>query len=171
MPVFLCLCLMPYLLVIDTRGRLLPTTTQKYLAKAMYWRLATMCRLNNDYGSVERDKLEGNLNSVNFLEFQANPNTTRTTTSSTVAGDSRKDTLLALARYERKDLDEIVARLDSEIESAETSPEFTKREKRKMAILRMFVDVTDLYGQIYVIRDIASRMKKNTANGSNVNGE
>jgi hypothetical protein len=34
-----------------------------------------------------------------------------------------------------------------------------------MAVICMFIDVTDLYGQIYVIRDIASRMKKNTGNG------
>ncbi|KAI0454657.1 hypothetical protein F5B21DRAFT_524467 [Xylaria acuta] len=148
-----------------------PTTTQKYLAEAMCWRLATTCRMYNDYGSVERDKLEGNLNSVNFPEFQLTPNSTQKTTSSTVTGDRRKDTLLAFAEYERKDLDEIVARLDGEIDSAETSPEFKNREKRKMAILRMFVDVTDLYGQIYVIRDIASRMKKNTGNGDIVNGE
>ncbi|KAI1757668.1 hypothetical protein F4782DRAFT_137943 [Xylaria castorea] len=148
-----------------------PTTTQKYLAEAMCWRLATMCRMYNDYGSVERDKIEGNLNSVNFPEFQVNLNTTEATRRSTVAGDSRKNTLLAFAEYEREDLDEIVARLDGEIDTAETSPEFNTLEKRKMAILRMFVDVTDLYGQIYVIRDIASRMKKDTGNGDVVNKE
>ncbi|KAI0867092.1 hypothetical protein F4860DRAFT_521219 [Xylaria cubensis] len=142
-----------------------PTTTQKYLAEAMCWRLATMCRMYNDYGSVERDKLEGNLNSVNFPEFQVTSNTTEVTRKSLIAGDSRKDTLLAFAEYERKDLDEIVSRLEGEIDSAETSSEFKAHEKRKMAILRMFIDVTDLYGQIYVIRDIATRMKKNTENG------
>ncbi|KAI0554730.1 hypothetical protein F4679DRAFT_595291 [Xylaria curta] len=142
-----------------------PTTAQKYLAEAMCWRLATMCRMYNDYGSVERDRLEGNLNSVNFPEFQMTSNTTEVTREPSVTGDRRKDTLLTFAEYERKDLHEIVSRLNGEIDSAETSSEFKTREKRKMAILRMFIDVTDLYGQIYVIRDIASRMKKNEENG------
>ncbi|KAJ8120179.1 hypothetical protein ONZ43_g3048 [Nemania bipapillata] len=142
-----------------------PSTTQKYLAEALCWRLATMCRMYNDYGSVGRDKKEGNLNSVNFPEFQAPQNMTQAKPSTNVSGDSRKDTLLALAEYERKDLDTIVARLDLEINSQETPPEIKSREKRKMEILRMFIDVTDLYGQIYVIRDIASRMKKSTGHG------
>ncbi|KAI1433454.1 hypothetical protein GGR50DRAFT_696083 [Xylaria sp. CBS 124048] len=147
-----------------------PTTTQKYLAESMCWRLATMCRMYNDYGSVERDKLEGNLNSVNFPEFHLSPNKKQGTTGSAEVEDGRKDTLLALAEYERRDLEEIVTRLDCEIDSADTSAKSKNRGRRKMALFRMFIDVTDLYGQIYVIRDIASRMKNNASNGGIANG-
>ncbi len=32
-------------------------------------------------------------------------------------------------------------------------------EDRKLGIFRIFFDVADLYGQIYVVKDIASRMR------------
>ena len=42
---------------------------QQYLAQDLCRHLATMCRQNNDHGSVLRDQQEGNLNSVDFPEF------------------------------------------------------------------------------------------------------
>jgi len=144
-----------------------PTATQKYLAEAMCRCLATMCRMYNDYGSVSRDRLEGNLNSVNFPEFLTESPASIPSGSHDEEDEitARKETLLALAGYEREDLNEIFSRLDAAIESASeektSTSEFRSREKRKMAIVGMFIDVTDLYGQIYVIRDIASRMTRN----------
>ncbi|RYP17316.1 hypothetical protein DL765_004607 [Monosporascus sp. GIB2] len=131
-----------------------PTAAQKYLSEAVCRHLASMCRMYNDYGSIMRDQLEGNLNSINFPEFQ-------TVKAMPINGamQSRKDTLFKLAEYERNGLNDALERLANEAELVGASSTVTKLEKRKMVIWRMFVDVTDLYGQIYVVRDIASRMK------------
>lgn len=133
------------------------TVAEKYFASDMCRHLATMCRMYNDYGSVARDKAEGNLNSVNFPEF------------GTVGGkqkamdvmEAKKKALFKLAEYERSCLDESLRRLSEEGRgSGSHSAEAEMVKERQITIWRMFCDVTDLYGQIYVVRDIASRMIK-----------
>ena len=113
------------------------TAKQKYLAQDLCRHLATMCRQYNDYGSVVRDREEGNLNSIDFAEFQG----------ISESDESKKKTLLSLAEYERECLNLAAQRLKSEISSD------------LMRKMQLFIDVTDLFGQIYVARDIASRMK------------
>ena len=54
-----------------------------------------------------------------------------------------------VAEYERECCMTALDRLENE----------TGLDARTKRILRMFVDVTDLYGQIYVAKDIASRMR------------
>ena len=50
-----------------TRGApLLRTARQSYVVEDLCGHLARMCRLYNDYGSLRRDRAEGNLNCVNF---------------------------------------------------------------------------------------------------------
>ncbi|KAL8941934.1 MAG: hypothetical protein Q9216_001962 [Gyalolechia sp. 2 TL-2023] len=137
-----------------------PGAKQKYYAQALCRHLATMCRQYNDYGSVARDRAEGNLNSVNFPEFH--PSTEEGGSSAVdlaaAAADSGgkgddeiKAAVLELAEFERKGVVLAKERLNGEL------------ERDKMGAVReavgVFVDVTDLYGQIYVARDIASRMK------------
>ncbi|KAI0598800.1 terpene synthase family protein [Biscogniauxia sp. FL1348] len=122
-----------------------PTVAQKYFAQCFCRHLATMCRMYNDYGSVSRDQAEGNLNSVDFPEFGG-------------AGaplPSKKQELFKMAEYERCCLNDAIARLESEAAASPVS--IAGVENRKLAIWRVFYDVTDLHGQIYVIRDIASR--------------
>ncbi|KAK7751443.1 hypothetical protein SLS62_006528 [Diatrype stigma] len=127
-----------------------PTVSQKYFAQALCRHLSTMCRMYNDYGSAERDAAEGNLSSLNFPEFASGPGCS--------AVDQRKRELYKLAEYERGCMDEALARLGQE---AAAAPSLAARraEARKLAVWRVFVDVTDLHGQIYVVRDIASRIK------------
>lgn len=91
----------------------------------------------NDYGSIARDRGERNVNSVNFPEFAGG------------AKEGRQKALFALAEYERVNMQRGLARLG----------DLTGQDKRQlMERVRMFCNVTDLYGQIYVARDIASRM-------------
>lgn len=116
-----------------------PTTAQKYFAKDACQHLASMCRMYNDYGSVQCDKAEGNLNSINLPEFAAR----------TVDPDRRKAELFELAEYERACLKSAISRLQKSAPNV----------KRKMQVLELFSDVTDLYGQIYMVKDIASRAK------------
>ncbi|KAI1459354.1 terpene synthase family protein [Annulohypoxylon moriforme] len=122
-----------------------PTATQKYFAECFCRHLATMCRMYNDCGSVARDQAEGNLNSVDFPEFGG-------------AGASlrrKKQQLLKMAEYERRCLDGAIACLEAEAAACPATAAVV--ENRKLAIWRLFCNVTDLHGQIYVIRDIASR--------------
>ncbi|KAK6067517.1 hypothetical protein SCUP515_10119 [Seiridium cupressi] len=107
--------------------------------------VANLCRMYNDYGSLERDEEEHALNSVNFPEFfyhdgkQASP-----ITSSTSSGDAKSE-LLWIAEYERRGLDVAMNLLEKELGPGEL-----------MSALRMFVDVTDLYGQSHVLKDITA---------------
>lgn len=98
-----------------------------------------MCRQYNDYGSLQRDRDDRNLNSVNFPEFVSG------------GGDdsdrSLKDELFAIAEYERMGLGMAMGRL-KELTGVRREGE------RLMKAVELFVDVTDVYGQIYVLRDI-----------------
>ena len=116
---------------------------KRYVAEEAGRKLSTMCRMYNDYGSVQRDRAERNVNSLDFPEFHVG-----------VGGgggqekaDQRKADLMYLAEYERECLNRALERLGG------------MTEKGTMTRVRLFVNVTDLYGQIYVARDIASRMK------------
>ena len=146
---------------------------QHYFLQALYRHLATMCRQYNDYGSIERDRVEQNLNSVNFPEFaeaatEADGSTTSSDAPSDLPGGSVtshadgnnssegndnfpmrriKESLLTIAAYERGCLNLTMEKLGKLL------------DKKTMRAIQTFVDVTDLYGQIYVARDIATRMK------------
>ena len=141
-----------------------PTAGEKYFASVMCRHLATMCRMYNDYGSVARDKTERNLNSVNFPEFE----TISGTGLAVDAMDAKKKALFKLAEYERSCLDEALRRLSEEASGPQGSDSFKAAtvKERQIAIWRMFCNVTDLYGQIYVVRDIASGMVKPMAKRS-----
>ncbi|QDS74818.1 hypothetical protein FKW77_002408 [Venturia effusa] len=116
-------------------GDCFKTAREKYVAEDLCRHLASMCRQYNDYGSLQRDRDDGNLNSVNFPEF--------------VGEDDRvlKDELFAIAEYERMGLDMAMDRLR----------ELTGSRREGRAVMKgveLFVDVTDVYGQMYVLRDI-----------------
>jgi hypothetical protein len=124
------------------------TAKQKYLSQDLCSHLATMCRQYNDYGSVARDRAEANLNSLDFSEFcdderAATTNGIKTGTTS----DDKKDELFWLAEYERSCMEKARMELQKEI-----SPSLARS-------LKLFINVTDMFGQIYVLKDIASRMK------------
>lgn len=134
---------------------------QKYLAQDLCRYLATMCRQYNDYGSVSRDRAEGNLNSLDFPEFddptgghvsgrdwgRATVEIGENTGSGFGNDGKKKQELMWLAEYERQCLDLAVGKL------AEILPSSI------VDALRLFVGVTDLYGQMYVAQDLTSRIK------------
>ena len=111
----------------------------QYLSQDVCRHLATMCRQYNDYGSMARDREEHNLNSMDFLmvgkeddEKERHANT---------CADKRL-LLLEIAQYERECLELAVKRLQPEVSKAAWNA------------WEVFLTVTDLYGQIYVARDI-----------------
>lgn len=134
-----------------------------YLASDVCRHLASLCRQYNDYGSVRRDNAEGSLNSIDFPEFHQGWQQSHETKevaqgtpdapcqengkngedrSKFKKTDHRRSELMKLADYERQCLDHALRRLKPLI------------YQRTSLALQVFVNVTDLYGQIYVVRDI-----------------
>lgn len=158
-----------------------------YLSKSLCRHLATMCRQYNDYGSAKRDAEECNLNSLDFPEFRNTishndefctgdlsvPAKGSDTSSARLADNnevfeatqeihelsssenkvketirtSAKDDLMAIAEFERSCTQLAMKNL------TEMLPSTTIHK------LQVFIDVTDMFGQIYVQKDIASRVK------------
>jgi hypothetical protein len=127
------------------------TSRSKYLAQDLCHHLATMCRQYNDYGSIARDREEANLNSVDFDEFNTSIDQGAVGKDEREADACKLKQLFWLAEYERECLN--FARRELEKEVSESI----------MRKIMLFVNVTDLYGQIYVARDIASRRTNGTA--------
>jgi hypothetical protein len=141
--------------VSSEQNEVFPTSLTRYLSLELGSHLAAMCRMYNDYGSVARDREEGNVNSINFAEFDTIRSTSpqylgvsqKQLLSDDRIGATKKAELLELARYEQSRVVDVQKRLD---------PFVNARTRR---VMKLFVDVTDLYGQIYMVRDIASRVK------------
>ncbi|KAI1206322.1 uncharacterized protein F4807DRAFT_463811 [Annulohypoxylon truncatum] len=125
-----------------------------YLTEDLCRHLASLCRMYNDWGSLRRDADECNLNSVNFPEFHSTPllpsQSTGKEECAKVDEKRVKSELLWIAEYERRGLQTSLALLEEELGS---------RGKRTVDALKLFVNVTDLYGQIYVLKDVGTRTK------------
>ncbi|KAL4905807.1 hypothetical protein BDW74DRAFT_177509 [Aspergillus multicolor] len=129
---------------------------QKYLFASLTRHLSTLCRQYNDYGSILRDREEGTLNSVNFPELWEHmaPSDVRACIADSEPEQpdeqAMKDDLMWIAEYERECCHRALEKLLEE----------SSLDERECRVLRTFVDVTELYGQIYVARDIASRIER-----------
>ena len=141
----------------QTEGKsldLFPTATSRYLAKATAQHLASLCRMYNDFGSLNRDRAERNLNSVDFPELKDHEYG-----SDGVPGDAElKARLMKLAELEREFLSCAKRRLEREVDTIGGMHGNSNRDLAKRFV-DCFVRITDCYGQIYVVKDIASRMK------------
>lgn len=142
-----------------------PTLVQKYLAKDTCRHLSTFSRLGNDLGSIVRDIADGNVNGIHFPEFQVAKVHAEGTAGSQSAESGtldklahKKTILLRLVDYERACFIEALKNLDEEIELTVTNVSLRDTERRKMEIWRWFCDVVDFWSQMYVARDISSRL-------------
>ena len=115
---------------------LFSTVQQSYLADDVCRHLATMCRIYNDYGSLQRDRDEQNLNSLDFSEFSCLREDV----------ELAKQDLLCLGNYERSCLENALHQLEK-----------TRLAPGALDWMRIFITVTDMFGEIYVREDIASR--------------
>jgi hypothetical protein len=139
-----------FLCLIGESGKnIIANLHQRYALEDACHHLATTCRQYNDFGSVVRDQEERNLNSVNFPEFDIATDGAMTAKE---LNERRKADLLEVATYEKRCLDRVVGELREIL------------EPKVMEKLDMFIQVTDLYGQIYIARDIGiRRMEENKA--------
>ncbi|KAI9886142.1 MAG: hypothetical protein M1823_002045 [Watsoniomyces obsoletus] len=133
-----------------------PTVQQKYLACDLGSHVSIMSRLYNDYGSIARDRAEGNLNSINFPEFHGSPaqndDDERSVEEQGNAEEARSKTaLLDLARYERQRAQHTTEVLVTSLSE--------KKSKFKAGAIRLFVRVAELYGDMYVARDLTNKVR------------
>lgn len=115
----------------------LPTPEIKYIAQDCCTHLSVVCRMFNDYGSLERDRKECILNSMFFPEFEG---------SQKAEKDLRTD-LLRLTKYERKCL----AMSFEELETV-----CGARHRRVYDMARLFYNASEIYTEVYEIRDLNS---------------
>ncbi|KAK1992304.1 ent-kaurene synthase [Colletotrichum falcatum] len=144
-------CLIPQTVCRSLAGRdILPTAEEKYYAEAVSKHSGCMCRIYNDLGSISRDAAEGNINSLDYPEF-----------GHTVAKE-KKAALWDIAQFERAAWEHALERLEEATERRMAS--MGAKEKRdteaRMKYWRMYCHITDLYGQIWVIRDYSSDVMK-----------
>ena len=127
------MCLLGY------RKDVLSTAADKGIGEAACRYLAALSRMYKDCRFLRRDRLECNLNSLPLPEFQEAP---------TLEHDEMlKTRLFLLASYEVKSLDLAVTEMG------------LISHERIISSIRMFIDVTDMYAQVYVEKRIASRIK------------
>ena len=143
---FLCL-------ISDSSRNLVASVQQRYALEDACRHLATMCRQYNDLGSLARDHDEKNLNSVNFPEFEGDSAEVETMGTKEL-NDLRKRDLFAVAEYERRCLGRVLSELEESLDAS------------VMEKLKLFVQVTDFYGQIYIARDIGIRLDAEKKNGT-----
>ena len=131
---------------------------QKYLAQELSMHIAVMSRLYNDFGSLKRDRLEANVNSVNFPEFHnAAIHATDPTEDLAVEQEIRlKAELLELAKHERHSVDIAGERFMNDLESNNEKVDGMLKKKEKADAVRLFVGVTKLYADLYVARDLSN---------------
>lgn len=143
----------------------------RYFSQSLATHLAIMCRQYNDHGSAARDAVENNLNSLDFAEFHrcsteemtknkirmdneepaVNENSRLNGAVShdhlnTIPAGKAKTDLMAIAEFERESMHLALQSLSQFVQSPAT-----------MKALKVFIDVTDTFGQIYIQKDIASR--------------
>ncbi|KAI4209555.1 MAG: hypothetical protein LQ351_007546 [Letrouitia transgressa] len=126
------------------------TPLAKYLAQDLSLHAAALCRMENDIGSVARDRAEGNLNSVDFGEFDSSA-TTSSNSSSSSSDDEvavKSHDLRLLAAYERSAYQTALARLQDLVPG------------KVHHGLRAYCNVVDLYGEIYAMEDISPRLAR-----------
>ncbi|PHH74166.1 hypothetical protein CDD82_5056 [Ophiocordyceps australis] len=154
----------------------LPSPQAKYFGEELSNRLAALSRLENDYGSLERDRVEGNLNSIDFLiaaqqaamseqETASNGDTSSATAVNTTLARAKKH-LLTLAEYERRSINRL---LHQELEPLVAPKTFEA--------LKMFAMAVDIFGQMYVLKDHTPRKAESKpaeplfTNGHGQNGD
>ena len=122
---------------------------QKMRAYTMNTHIGAFCRMYNDYGSIERDREERNLNSVNFPEFFD------ARAEGGVGGEeaAAKATLLNAAAEERDRALEHAAALYRDLEAE-------GEDGRRIAdCLRVYIGACEQFSDMYLTRDVTNRVR------------
>ncbi|ROV87853.1 hypothetical protein VSDG_09528 [Cytospora chrysosperma] len=142
----------------------LSSPQSRYVAQDVSRHLAALCRLYNDFGSVARDMAENNLNSINFPEFiqvfklhcaspharQPGPHAQHIKSSSGEQStiEQAKRRLLEIAEYEQRCLQAAMVELRDLV------------DQNVYEALMVFCTTADMYGQMYVLKDLTPAVKR-----------
>ncbi|KAI0802134.1 hypothetical protein GGR55DRAFT_459802 [Xylaria sp. FL0064] len=155
-----------YLCLIEGRSSpLQPISTEAlYVAQMVSQHLAALCRTYNDWGSRARDAAEYNVNSLNFEEIRTESETLNGVSGNgaflnqqgatgSVAGHAEPEKrLLFIAEFERRCM----------LNSLRELKEIVNEDV--YVAVKLFCDVTDIYGQIYVVKDMTPRLREEASN-------
>ncbi|KAL5941080.1 hypothetical protein ACKVV1_005809 [Pyricularia oryzae] len=140
-------CIIPQSVLPSLAGSdILPTMEEKYYGEAVCKHSAAMCRMYNDLGSIARDTAEKNLNSVHFPEFDK------------TLAETRKQALWDIAQFEREAFEDARARMERATKKrmAGMGEKEKKATELRIKYWRMYCNITDLYGQIWVVKDFSA---------------
>ncbi|KAL8808700.1 MAG: hypothetical protein Q9200_004115 [Gallowayella weberi] len=130
------------------------TVKQKLMAYKMNDHIGAFCRMYNDYGSIERDREEGNLNSVNFAEFHPGMDGENQSEEEGEEGLERvKKTLLEVAAYERRCALQVAEELYADLEKE------GKEGKRIAESLRVYMGACEQFSDMYVTKDVTNSVR------------
>lgn len=132
------LCVFLRCLVRESRHRS-RSAEEEFLFQDLWTHLGIKGRLENDRGSLRRDHKEKNLNSLDFPEFEQQ--------RSTGPGPNSQDQLTAILAYERRCCELAFGALQ---EASDRGGKDTE-----LQALRFFYFLSDLYNDIYTVRDIS----------------
>jgi hypothetical protein len=109
----------------------------RYMAQDCCNHLSVICRMFNDYGSLDRDRKESNLNSMFFPEFD---------------GKGKSDTelrteLVRLTKYERKCL---------ALSFEELATACGDRHRRIYDMVKLFYNASEIYTEVYEVKDLST---------------
>lgn len=130
------------------------TPTEKYLAAAMIRHASTMCRMHNDIGSIPRDSSELNVNCIHFPEFHS---------MATNNPAAKKQALTTMAEYEKSCYEYSLRLLEKEVLRAYPDDQEAAFSRSKLRIVQLFGNVTCLYDQLYVLKDLSSKIGSHQA--------
>lgn len=108
----------------------------QYLIQAVARHLGTMSRMQNDFGSVRRDRAEGNLNSIDFIDENC-----------ATSDMQRKETLGRLIEFERSCLQHSFTQLKPLL------------PREMVNALAMWISMIELFGEIYAVKDLSTWLK------------
>ncbi|OCL09618.1 Ent-kaurene synthase [Glonium stellatum] len=129
---------------------------QKYKSRDLCSHLAVMSRLYNDFGSIERDRREMNLNSIDFPDFHIENSLWNNSGHMGELGLTRlKADLLDLAQYERTCAKAAMLQLIEDLNAGMTGGGRKELETICRGI-ELFVGVTELYADMYVAKDLTN---------------
>jgi len=114
----------------------LPNSEIKYIAEDCCARSSVLCRMFNDYGSLERDRKESNVNSICFPEFDGEEKDEKNLLAE----------LVRLTTYERKFLD---------LSFDELKRACGGRHRRIYDTTRLFYNASELYSEVYKVNDLS----------------
>ncbi|KAL9135392.1 MAG: hypothetical protein Q9175_003424 [Cornicularia normoerica] len=115
-----------------------------------------MNRLCKDYGSMERDRKEADINSINFPEFHRYARGTITHAGTAEHERKLKEELLELVKIEQQSADKAFETLRDLAGTFEAGGR--RRGKDKANAVTSFIEVTKLYAYLYVARDKSNRI-------------